>query len=108
MENLTFGTDGIRGVYGDTLTEEVAFRLGAALGVEGPLLIGRDNRPSSPALSAALAAGARSVGAEVTAVGLTTTPALYYLLTQTGSTRAVLMRSHPGRSLRDLFSKSGL
>ena len=110
MENLTFGTDGIRGVYGDTLTEEVAFKLGAALGEKGPLLIGRDNRPSSPSLSAALAAGARSTGADVTAVGLTTTPALYYLLTRTDATRAVMVTaSHnpPAHNGLKVFTREG-
>ena len=86
-----FGTDGIRGIYGKTLNEETAYRLGAALGSEGTLLVGRDNRPSSPALARALACGVNSVGGSVRSVGVVTTPALSYLLSRYGAKRAVMV-----------------
>lgn len=76
---MKFGTDGIRGVYGETLTENTAYRLGAALGKSGTVLIGRDNRPSSPSLARAVACGVASAGGSANAVGLVTTPALFYL-----------------------------
>ena len=91
MENNRFGTDGIRGIFGETLTEETAYRLGSVLGREGRLLIGRDNRPSSPLLARALACGAASVGCEVRSVGIVTTPALYYLLTCSDAPDAVMV-----------------
>ena len=91
MTGYSFGTDGIRGIYGETLTEETAYRLGAALGSEGDLLIGRDNRPSSPTLARALACGALSAGGNVRAVGVVTTPSLYYLLSISTYTRAVMV-----------------
>ena len=110
MDRLSFGTDGIRGVYGDTLTEVSAFRLGVVLGQYGSLLIGRDTRPSSPSLAAALACGAISVGAKCTSVGLITTPALYYLLTQTGDAHAVMITaSHnpPEHNGLKVFTREG-
>ena len=110
MNELHFGTDGIRGVYGRTLTEETAYRLGAALGKRGELLIGRDNRPSSPSLARALACGAASVGGCTVAVGLTTTPALYYLLTRSVCAHAVMVTaSHnpPTHNGLKVFSRQG-
>lgn len=105
-----FGTDGIRGVYGETLTEQTAFALGRALGESGSVLIGRDNRPSSPALARAIACGASSVGAPCFSVGLTTTPALYYLLTKLSySYAAMVTASHnpPTHNGLKVFMRTG-
>ena len=93
MNTLRFGTDGIRGIYGETLTEDTAYRLGAALAREGSILLGRDDRPSSPALARAVARGAASCGGKVNAVGLVTTPALYYLLSVSDCAVAVMVQS---------------
>ena len=79
MAAVRFGTDGIRGVAGVSLTSEVAYALGAALAANYPagnILIGRDTRPSGPGLSAALAAGIRSGGATPINLGVIPTPGL--------------------------------
>jgi phosphoglucosamine mutase len=79
MAAVRFGTDGIRGVAGVSLTSEIAYALGAALAVHypaGTILIGRDTRPSGPGLSAALAAGIRSGGATPINLGVIPTPGL--------------------------------
>ena len=79
MAAVRFGTDGIRGVAGVSLTSEVAYALGAALAAHYPagnILIGRDTRPSGPGLSAALAAGIRSGGATPINLGVIPTPGL--------------------------------
>lgn len=110
MERIRFGTDGIRGIYGETLTEDTAFRLGAALGGKGKVLLGRDNRPSSPALARAIACGVYSSGGEVISVGVTTTPALYYLLSCSPCSHAVMVTaSHnpPEYNGLKVFTKSG-
>ena len=107
---MRFGTDGIRGVYGKTLTEDTAFRLGRALGEKGSVLIGRDNRPSSPSLARAIASGVKSVGAEYLSVGLTTTPALYYLLTKRPYPYAAMVTaSHnpPSHNGLKVFTQAG-
>src|SRR5687767_11856063 len=52
-----FGTDGVRGVVGEDLTEDLVERLGLAfaLWAEGkPALVGRDTRGSGRALETAL------------------------------------------------------
>ena len=79
MAAVRFGTDGIRGVAGASLTSEIAYALGAALAAHYPagnILIGRDTRPSGPGLSAALAAGIRSGGATSINLGVIPTPGL--------------------------------
>ena len=79
MAAVRFGTDGIRGVAGVSLTSEIAYALGAALAAHYPagnILIGRDTRPSGPGLSAALAAGIRSGGATPINLGVIPTPGL--------------------------------
>ncbi|MEY3655262.1 MAG: hypothetical protein RIS15_203 [Chloroflexota bacterium] len=79
MAAVRFGTDGIRGVAGASLTSETAYALGAALAAHYPagnILIGRDTRPSGPGLSAALAAGIRSGGATPINLGVIPTPGL--------------------------------
>jgi phosphoglucosamine mutase len=79
MAAVRFGTDGIRGIAGASLTAETAYALGAALAEHYPagnILIGRDTRPSGPGLSAALAAGIRSGGATPINLGVIPTPGL--------------------------------
>ena len=79
MAAVRFGTDGIRGIAGASLTSEIAYALGAALAAHYPagnILIGRDTRPSGPGLSAALAAGIRSGGATPISLGVIPTPGL--------------------------------
>ena len=110
MKEIRFGTDGIRGIYGEDLTEETAYALGAALAKRGDILLGRDDRPSSPALARAIACGAHASGGGIRAVGLTTTPALYYLLTISDCSYAVMVTaSHnpPAHNGLKVFTKSG-
>ena len=110
MKASKFGTDGIRGVYGDTLTEQTAYALGYALGKRGKVLIGRDNRLSSPALAKSVACGVARGGSDSRSVGLITTPALYYLLTKTDNDFAVMVTaSHnpPDHNGLKVFTREG-
>jgi phosphoglucosamine mutase len=82
-----FGTDGIRGVVGENLTAEQAFRVGQAVasvlyeerGRRPVLMLGKDTRISSDMLEAALMAGICSVGGDVKPLGTIPTPAVAYL-----------------------------
>lgn len=82
-----FGTDGIRGVVGENLTVELAFRTGQALAHvlkqekgRAPLItIGKDTRVSSDMLESALICGICSVGGNVMPFGVLPTPAVAYL-----------------------------
>jgi phosphoglucosamine mutase len=89
-----FGTDGVRGVVGDDLTEDLVERLGRAFAVwnDGDeILLGRDTRASGPALEHALAQGLASGGAEVSLGGVLPTPAVALLGRDAG---AVVSASH--------------
>ncbi|MBA3383317.1 MAG: phosphoglucosamine mutase, partial [Actinobacteria bacterium] len=61
MARKYFGTDGVRGVVGEFLTEELVERLGKAstlwVGDDARIFIGRDTRASGPGLEQAFARG---------------------------------------------------
>ena len=83
MTTVRFGTDGIRGIAGETLTVEIAAALGVALMQQHPaglVLIGRDTRPSGPALTNALAGAIEAHGGTVIDVGVLPTPGLASLV----------------------------
>ncbi len=75
----------IRGVVGQTISEEFAEHLGRAFGTEALKLgeravaVGRDGRVSGPSLSGALIKGLRAAGIDVIELGAVTTPMLYYV-----------------------------
>jgi len=81
-----FGTDGIRGTYGETpMTDEFAYRMGSAIGrflqAAKPksmlnVVIGRDTRMSGPALSEALTQGLNARDVYVHDLGILPTPAV--------------------------------
>ena len=81
-----FGTDGIRGIAGESLTADLSFKVGKALGKlltekkEHPkVIIGRDTRISCDMIEQALTAGLTSTGVNVMTVGTIPTPAIAYL-----------------------------
>ena len=94
-----FGTDGIRGIAGESLTADLSFKVGKALGklltekIEHPkVIIGRDTRISCDMIEQALTAGLTSTGVNVLTVGTIPTPAIAYL-TKTIETDSGIMIS---------------
>ena len=94
-----FGTDGIRGIAGESLTADLSFKVGKALGKlltekkEHPkVVIGRDTRISCDMIEQALTAGLTSTGVNVMTVGTSPTPAIAYL-TKTIETDSGIMIS---------------
>lgn len=94
-----FGTDGIRGIAGESLTADLSFKVGKALGKlltekkEHPkVVIGRDTRISCDMIEQALTAGLTSTGVNVMTVGTIPTPAISYL-TKTIETDSGIMIS---------------
>jgi phosphoglucosamine mutase len=76
-----FGTDGVRGVVGEDLTENLVERFGRAFASwrPGSVLIGRDTRLSGPQIEAALVRGLVGGGADVVRGGVLPTPAVALL-----------------------------
>jgi phosphoglucosamine mutase len=70
-----FGTSGIRGPVGETVTADLALAVGRALGVDADrVVVGRDPRESGRLLTDALAAGLRESGTDAVDLGLAATP----------------------------------
>ena len=77
----------IRGVYGDVLDEDLAYRIGRRLPelLGGRrALVGRDARLSSPSLSEALLRGLSDAGCDADDMGLASTPMVYYFTAEKG------------------------
>ncbi len=77
-----FGTDGIRGVYGEEISPSIAYSRGnsvARLCDKKKVLIGRDTRTSGDVLSLSFASGLMSTGVSVVDAGITTTPIIAFL-----------------------------
>lgn len=86
MTQKLFGTDGVRGVAGQSpLDPDTVTRLGAAIvravpvGRPARIIVGRDTRESGEWIERALARGAASEGAHVTSVDVVPTPVVAYL-----------------------------
>ena len=94
-----FGTDGIRGIVGENLTADLAFRVGQAIssvleeekGRRPVIMLGKDTRISSDMLEAALMAGICSVGGDVKPLGTIPTPAVAYLAIQEGADAGIVI-----------------
>ncbi len=81
VDPAIFSAYDVRGIYGETLTEAVAYRIGraAAQYLNVPeIAVGRDMRLSSPPLAAALLQGITDQGVNAVDLGLTTTDGLYF------------------------------
>ncbi len=91
-----FGTNGVRGVIGETMTPELVLKIGAALGTlrKGRIAVGRDTRTSGEALVHAVKAGLLMVGCDVVDLGVLPTPALQYIVRRHFDGGAVITASH--------------
>ena len=87
----------VRGIVGKTLTPEIATLLGRAFGSEvhargfPEVVVGRDARPSSHALVAALTDGLRQSGLDVIDIGEVPTPVLSFALEHLGTGTGVMV-----------------
>ena len=109
MARRYFGTDGVRGIYGEDLTPDLVERVGKAATLwagPGRVLIGRDTRGSGPELEDALARGIVGAGGTATLGGVLPTPAVALLAEGLG---AVVSASHnpPEYNGVKLFDRDG-
>lgn len=87
----------IRGIAGETLTEETVFSIGQVLGSrakelgEKCMTVGRDGRLSGPQLLGALRAGILAAGCDVIDIGMVPTPLLYYSTFVLGTQSGVML-----------------
>ena len=89
-----FGTDGVRGVFGEDLTVELVEQLGKAATLwsgRGRVFVGRDTRGSGPELEEAFARGVVAAGGNAVLAGVLPTPAVALLALDLG---VVITASH--------------
>jgi phosphoglucosamine mutase len=94
MARTYFGTDGVRGIVGESLTPDLVERLGKAATLwsgRGRVFVGRDTRASGPKLEEAFARGIASAGGTAVLAGVLPTPAVALLALDLG---AVVSASH--------------
>ena len=76
-----FGTNGIRGVFGETFTLDFVSEITLSLATyfrKGPILVGYDGRESSIIISKIVCSSLNSVGLDCAIAGLVPTPCLQY------------------------------
>lgn len=81
MQLLKISISGVRGIVGQTITPELVLNFASAFGTwlgEGPVLIGRDTRPSGPMLHQACLSALLSTGCDVIDLGICPTPILQF------------------------------
>ena len=88
-----FGTDGIRGIYGIGITEDLVYRVGRAIShvLGGRCVVGRDTRESGPVLESALIKGLTEGGTSVVSVGILPTPAISALTGRMGGDFGIML-----------------
>jgi len=102
MAARLFGTDGVRGLANKDLTAELALGLsvaaahvlgevGAFKGHRPTAIVGRDPRASGEFLAAATIAGLASAGVDVLDAGVLPTPAIAFLIADSGADLGVML-----------------
>ncbi len=77
MSKLMVSVSGIRGIFGETLSPEIALKYAAHFGIfskRGKIIVGRDSRTTGKAMFNAITAGLLSVGCDVVDIGIVATP----------------------------------
>jgi phosphomannomutase len=77
MSKLMVSVSGIRGIFGESLTPDLALKYAAHFGIfsrRGKIIVGRDSRTTGPALFHAVVSGLLSVGCDVVDLGIVSTP----------------------------------
>ena len=92
-----FRANDIRGVVGETLTEEIMYDLGRAIGSQAyeqgqqTIIVARDGRDSSGSLCQALCKGMVASGRDLVNIGMVPTPLLYFATHFLGSNTGVMV-----------------
>ena len=85
---LMVSASGVRGIVGESLTPEIVTRVAAAHGTlleAGPVVTGRDSRPSGAWVSRAAQAAVLAVGHDVVDVGIAPTPTILFAIRHHGA-----------------------
>ena len=103
--DLIFKSYDIRGVYGDTLTEEVAFKIGYAFAnfvEDDSILIGHDGRISYQEMFDAISSGIISANKNIIYIGLVPTDIIYSLSGLLNKPGLIITASHNPKNYNGL------
>ncbi|MGV8176539.1 MAG: phosphoglucosamine mutase [Candidatus Bilamarchaeaceae archaeon] len=102
-----FGTSGIRGIYGEDVTEGLALRIASIFASDADLVVARDTRRTGTSLMNAVASGAMASGRNVIDLGIVPTPTLALASRIHGCNGIMLTASHNPEEYNGLklFSK---
>lgn len=112
MNQEIFRAYDIRGIYGSQITDETAFTIGKSFGSyclkkgRKEVMVGHDNRLSSPNLSINLINGLLSSGVDVLDLGLVTTPMYYFARTKLNKWSAIMITASHNPSNHNGFKMS--
>jgi phosphomannomutase len=99
-EGLKIGVAGVRGIVGESFTPLLACQFAQTFGTfigAGPVLIGRDTRPSGVMVEHAVIAGLQSVGCKAIQLGVVPTPSLLLAVRQRSARGGIMITaSHNG------------
>ena len=93
-KSLMVGVSGVRGIIGEGLSPEIITRFAAALGTylgPGPIIIGKDTRPSGLMVENAVIAGLMSVGTNIINIGVAPTPTIQFAIKKQGLSGGVII-----------------
>ena len=91
---IYFGTDGIRGIVGSEITQDICQKCGNAIASikhGANIIVGTDTRTSASLLLTSFASGAVLGGANVCYVGIVPTPAISFLVQKYGADFGVML-----------------
>ncbi len=77
MTKLMISVSGVRGIFGESLTTEIALKYASHFGIfcdRGKIIVGRDSRISGPEMLRAIISGLLKVGCDVVDLGIVSTP----------------------------------
>ena len=88
-----FGTNGVRGITNESMTTELALRLGKAIGsyFQGNIIIATDTRTSNEMLKNAVTAGLIATGCNVFDAKIAPSPALQYYVKHSDADAGVII-----------------
>jgi len=114
ISSLKISISGVRGIVGDSLTPQLAGALAQAFGTYvggGPVIIGRDARPSGQMILQAVTAGLLASGCQPVDVGICPIPSFLFLVKDSKSSGGIsVTASHNPKEWNGLkfISRDGL
>jgi phosphomannomutase len=92
MSKLMISVSGIRGIFGESLTPDLACRYAAHFGIlckRGKIIVGRDSRTTGPLMFHAIVSGLMSVGCDVVDLEIASTPTVLLAVEQSDATGGI-------------------